>query len=122
MINDLVKTIRAVYPKRHGGQGWGNLKRLLPALLEDNSPEEILEAAKSYGEYCEATNEQYVRMAQTFYGPGEWWMEDYDIPVEPETVYRQPVELTPEEKEISDQKGRENLDRLANIINLKKVG
>ena len=79
MINDILKQIREVYPKRHGGQGWGHVKRLLPTLLADYSPEELVEGAKNYGDYCRATGEQYVRMAQTFYGPGEWFLEEYGI-------------------------------------------
>ena len=78
---DWLKQIRDVYPKRTGGQGWGNVKRLVPALIErGESFEDLLDGAERYGEYCRTTNEKYVRMAQTFFGPGEWWLEDYDIP------------------------------------------
>ena len=79
--SDWLKQIKDVYPRRPSGNGWGTVKRLVPALVRDGeSFEDILQAAKDYGEFCEATGEQYIRMAQTFYGPGEWWQEDYFIP------------------------------------------
>ncbi len=79
--SDWLKQIRAVYPRRNNGQGWGNVKKLVPELIKKGeSFEDLLDGAKRYGEFCAATNEKYVRMAQTFFGPGEWWLEDYDIP------------------------------------------
>ena len=78
---DWLEQIKKVYPRRRNGQGWGEVKRLVPALIKNGEAwTNILSAAQQYGDYCRATNEQYVRMAQTFFGPGEWWLEDYDLP------------------------------------------
>lgn len=79
--SDWLEQIKSVYPRRSGGQGWGYVKRRIPDLVEQGHTfAELFEGAKEYGEYCRATNNKYVRMARTFFGPDEWWLEDYDIP------------------------------------------
>jgi hypothetical protein len=82
--DDYMKQLQSVYPKRHGGQGWRKVRtELIPKLIKEGVTfEDLLEAAKGYGDYCRATNDQYVRMAQTFFGPGGWWEEEYDIPTD----------------------------------------
>jgi len=78
---DWFEQIRKVYPRRTGGQGWGYVKRRIPELVKQGYPfAELLDGAKRYGDFCRATNEKYVRMARTFYGPDEWWLEDYELP------------------------------------------
>ena len=82
--DDWLGQIREVYPRRPGGQGWGTVKRLVPALVKQgNDFEDILKGAKEYGDLCRMEKTEggpFVRMAQTFFGPGEWWMEDYSVP------------------------------------------
>ena len=79
-----LKVIRAAYPKRTGGQGWGHLKTRIPTLVADGECfADLLDGAKKYAALMNATGQTgtlYVMQARTFYGPGEWWLEDYDLP------------------------------------------
>ncbi len=85
------------------------MKRRIPELIkEGNTFEELLAAAKGYGDFCRATNEEYVRMARTFYGPDEWWLEDYELPE------RKPVKVTEptaEEKRRSDAQSVADMEK-----------
>ena len=100
--DDFMAEIREAYPKRYGGQGWATTKkRIVTRASEGHSWEEILSGTKSYRKFCDSTGKtgtELVKMAQTFYGPGCWFLEDYDIP-EIEVKYRRPQELLPEERE-----------------------
>lgn len=114
--DDWLKQLQAAYPRRAGGQGWGYVKRRVPELIkEGNEFEDILAGAKSYGEYCVATNEEYVRMARTFFGPDEWWAEDYAIVTfKPRGM---PEEVTAEQL----KRDREKAEReMANYIKVVK--
>ena len=81
---DWLDQIKSAYPKRSGGQGWGLLKKKIPSLIRQGSTfEELIEGAKRYKAFCVADGSEgscYVKQAITFYGPGEWWMEDWDLP------------------------------------------
>lgn len=79
--SDWLKQIQKAYPRRTGGQGWGYVKRRIPELIKKGETfEDLLAGAQQYGDLCRATNEKFVRMARTFYGPDEWWLEDYELP------------------------------------------
>ena len=94
--DDYMDHLKAVYPHRRNGQGWGYVKKRVPELIkEGNTWDDILAGAKSYGDFCRATKEEYVRMARTFYGPDEWWQEDYALP---ERKYNKPQEPSTSEK------------------------
>ena len=81
---DWLEQIRAHYPKRVGGQGWGHVKRRVPELIQLGEDfEDLLEGVKRYSALMKATKTErtaYVMQARTFFGPGEWWMEDYELP------------------------------------------
>ena len=109
--DDWLKQIQAVYPRRRGGQGWGYVKRRVPELIkEGNDFEDILAGAKSYGDYCKATGEEYVRMARTFFGPDEWWAEDYTV--QTFTPRRPPAEVTAEDRAADQRKFEEQMAKL----------
>jgi hypothetical protein len=80
---NLLNAIKTVYPVRSGGHGWGALPRLLAvALRKGYSEQDLLDGAKKYRRYCDATGisgTAFVRMARTFYGQDEWFAEDYEI-------------------------------------------
>jgi len=81
---DFLSTLRALYPKRSGGQGWGHVPKLVQRAVAMGSPwEEILEGVRSYRKWCDVTGKtgtEYVKQASTFFGPGMWWAEEYDTP------------------------------------------
>ncbi len=85
-IVQLIQELRKVYPKRSGGQGWGNLREKLPTLLNQGyTPEDIIEGTKRYARWCRASGIEgtsFVKQATTFYGPGLWFDEDYDLPTD----------------------------------------
>ena len=83
---DFLDQIKAVYPKRVGGQGYGHVKKRIPQLIQAGETwEGLLEGAKRYAALMDATGQTrtpYVMQARTFYGPGEWWLEDYELPTD----------------------------------------
>ncbi len=82
--SDWLDQIRRAYPKRVGGQGWGHLRKRVPALIQQGeSFESLLDGVRRYAALMKATGQEktpYVKQACTFFGPGEWWLEDYDLP------------------------------------------
>ena len=106
--------IQEVYPRRLNGQGWGEVKRLVPALIEDGETwADIYAGAKRYGDYCRFTNEKYVRMAQTFYGPVEWWREDYEIP---SSLRGLPEEVSEEQRKRDREKADKELGNYLKVV------
>ena len=87
---DWLEQLRAHYPRRSGGQGWGNVPRLVRARIRGGcSFESILAGTTDYRQHCEATGivgTEFVRMAQTFYGPGCWFLEDWDTGLSDKTT------------------------------------
>jgi len=83
LSQNLLADIKRIYPPRSGGQGWGALIRLLQlAVSKGYTEQELIDGAKSYRRYCDLsgiTGTSFVRMAKTFYGPDEWFAEDYEI-------------------------------------------
>jgi hypothetical protein len=74
------------YPKRPGGQGWGSVKKLVPRAIQSGATwDEILAGTKAYKKWVQSSGKagtEYIRMAQTFFGPGEWWAEEYEVEAE----------------------------------------
>ena len=83
---DWLDQIRKAYPKRVGGQGWGLVRtKVLRLVAQGESFDEILAGAQAYGDLMRATGDAgtcYVKQAATFFGPGEWWREEYDLPTD----------------------------------------
>jgi hypothetical protein len=124
---DWLDQIRQHYPKRAGGHGWGHLKKRIPELIRvGHDFEEMLEGVKRYAALQLAIGNvgtPYVMQARTFFGPGEWWLEDYDLPTDGS------VELTldqqAEQYGITRQEGEgdESLKkRLGIAMTMKKYG
>jgi hypothetical protein len=82
--DDWLDQIKAAYPKRTGGHGWGYLKTRIPLLIsEGHAFDEMLAGCKSYAQLAKTTGKygtEYVMQARTFFGPGEWWLEEYVVP------------------------------------------
>ena len=82
---DFLDQIKAIYPSRSGGQGWPNTRKAIMRHVKNGTSfEDIIAGTKKYAAWCDATGKtgtELVKMAQTFFGPGEWWGEDYDLPV-----------------------------------------
>ncbi len=83
---DWEQQIRAAYPKRTGGQGWGHVRKRIPQLVKQGEAfENILAGTKRYAALQKAIGNEgtpYVMQARTFYGPGEWWCEEYELPTD----------------------------------------
>lgn len=84
--HDWFDQLRKTYPKRLGGQGWGFLRKKIPQLIDSgHSFADLMAGVKRYRALMDATNTTgtpYVMQARTFFGPGEWWLEDYDLPTD----------------------------------------
>ena len=77
---DWRQQLSKVYPKRNG-QGWVNAKRqILKHLSEGEDFEEMLLGADNYRKYI-AESGEFVRMAQTFFGPQMFWTEFQELVV-----------------------------------------
>jgi hypothetical protein len=71
---DWRKQLQAVYPKRNG-QGWVKAGQQIQKHLQDGeSFDDMLIGADNYRKHC-AVSGEFVRMAQTFFGPNMWWLE-----------------------------------------------
>lgn len=85
--DDWFEQLKSVYPSRSGGQGWGEVPRLIHKILMSGGTwPQLLAGATSYRSYCDRegmTGTGYVRMAQTFFGPGCWWQESYEAEEKP---------------------------------------
>ena len=75
--NDWRQQLMKVYPKRKG-QGWVKAgKQIEKHLANGEDFEEMLRGADNYRRHC-AESGEFVRMAQTFFGPNMWWLEFED--------------------------------------------
>ena len=71
---DWKQQLLKVYPKRQG-QGWVNTEKWITKHLEAGEDfEAMLSGANSYRRYI-ATSGEFVKMAQTFFGPSKFWLE-----------------------------------------------
>ena len=75
--------IRDAYPKRIGGQGWGHVKKRIPALIKAGERfDDMLNGCEGYSRMLKDTGKygtEFVMQARTFFGPGEWWLEEYSF-------------------------------------------
>lgn len=103
MNEELMKRLRATYPKRDGGHGWGVVPRLIEKAVANGADVERIElGTKNYAIHCQKkgmVGTEYVQQARTFYGPGNWWDEwaDQDM--------RSPREIA-QEREWGDLESR----------------
>lgn len=80
----LVAAVREFYPKRAGNQPWKKAGSAINARLnEGHDLSEIVEGAKRYAAFCDATNKtgtQFVMQAATFCGPDKHFLETWEAP------------------------------------------
>ena len=112
--SDWLQQIRDAYPKRIGGQGWGHVKKRIPVLIKaGESFDDMLNGCKAYSKLLKATDKhgtEFVMQARTFFGPGEWWLEDYLLPSD-EYVPRKPEVVTDEMRAEDLKKFDEQIER-----------
>ena len=112
--NDWLQQIRDAYPKRIGGQGWGHVKKRIPALIKaGESFDDMLAGCKAYSKLLQATDKhgtEFVMQARTFFGPGEWWLEDYLLPSD-EYIPRKPEVVTDEMRDEDKRKWADEMRR-----------
>ncbi len=81
--DELMKRLRAVYPKRDGGHGWGVVPRLIEKAVANGADvERIEQGTKNYAVHCRKkgmVGTEFVQQARTFYGQGQWWEEWADM-------------------------------------------
>ena len=75
---------KSVYPSRPGGHRWSRaLKAILARLKEESQWSDILDGAKRYASYCDATAKtggEYVMQAATFCGPDKQYLDLWQPP------------------------------------------
>ena len=74
----------ALYPKRAGGNSKKAAYAKWRARVRDGvQPEELLAGVQRYAAFIRATGKwgtEYVKQAETFFGPKEYWREDWTLP------------------------------------------
>ena len=109
------KSLRALYPRRSGGQGWIAAERLVAGHIRNGVPfDEILDGTKAYAKWCDysgKTGTELVKQARTFYGRDMWWGEDYEIP---ESTYkrRTPEVVSEDQRKRDAEAGEAHLEHL----------
>jgi hypothetical protein len=75
---------KLAYPSRAGDHGWRKaLKAAHARVVEGHSPDEFIEGAKRYAEFCRVTGKEgteYVKQAATFLGPDKPFLESWAPP------------------------------------------
>ena len=75
---------KSIYPKRSGTQRWDRAKKAINARLKKGATwEQILDGARRYAAFCEATGKvgtEYVMQAATFCGPERHFLEPWHPP------------------------------------------
>jgi len=70
----------AAYPRRISKKA--AYRKWQATLRKGATPEELVEAARRYTNYCEATETEtrFIKYASTFLGPDEHWREEWTVP------------------------------------------
>lgn len=72
------------YPKRAGGNSRKEAEKVYRARLKAGVlPADLLSGVQRYAAFIRATGKEgssYVKQASTFFGPGEHWLEAYELP------------------------------------------
>lgn len=76
--------LKAIYPKRCGGNPWPRaFKAYNTRIKQGYTHEEIKAGLIRYATFCEKTGKtgsEFVLQAATFFGPDERWEEEYELP------------------------------------------
>lgn len=87
---DYLELLKSEYPRRNGEQGWIAVRTLIPRAISAGATwEEILAGTRAYKSYCDRmgkTGSEWIRQAKNFYGPDQYWTEDYGEPEKPKTA------------------------------------
>lgn len=85
-----------IYPRRPGNSRTAARQKWLARIRDGVKPHELMSGVKRYADYIRATGSegtQFVKMATTFFGPGEWWKQEWEKPIDPaqkRKLYRVP--------------------------------
>lgn len=94
---DTFDEIRQAYPKRSGGQRWGDAqKHYAKRLQEGYSHEVMLAGIRRYATWVTASGKdrtEHVLQAATFLGENRSFLEPYDLPKKPESEYDRMMRL-----------------------------
>lgn len=74
------------YPRRPGNSRTAARQKWLARIRDGVKPHELMSGVKRYADYIRATGSegtQFVKMATTFFGPGEWWKQEWEKPADP---------------------------------------
>lgn len=76
---DDFEAVWAVYPKRPGMNKKNTYKQWCLRLKQGCTVSQMLNGAKSYAEYCQATDTagQYIKQPESFFGPSEHFDSDW---------------------------------------------
>jgi len=81
---ELFSVAWSIYPERAGSNSQPNaLKQWKARVKQGKRPEDMLAGVQRYAAYCDAKGDngtQYVKMAQTFFGTGLHFEEEWTIP------------------------------------------
>lgn len=75
---DFIDQLKAIYPKRDGGQVWPAVARLVPCYVQPEEWDTVVRGTKNYALYCKRKGQlgtDFVMMARTFYGRDRHWEE-----------------------------------------------
>ena len=85
--SDFLEQLKAIYPRRKGGQGWVDTTRWVRIHVRaGHAWQAILDGCTAYKDFCDReglTGTEYVKQAATFFGRGCWFAEDYSEPAKP---------------------------------------
>lgn len=86
-VDGLFEEAWEAYPKRAGGNSKKAARKAWDARIKQGAgPELMLAGVKRYRAFCDATGKtglETVKMAATFFGPSDWYLEPWDVPGQP---------------------------------------
>jgi hypothetical protein len=101
---------KLAYPDRSGGQPWRKAVKAINARIAAGSTwNEIIEGARRYAAYCEATGKvgtEFVMQAATFVGPDRHYLSDWKPPASKAGV-RQNKNLTASQQWLAEQEAKD---------------
>lgn len=79
-----LERVKAIYPKRAGGNPWGKAAKAINARLDEGATvEQLVAGTERYAGYCAATGKvgtEFVKQAATFFGPDCHFREPWNLP------------------------------------------
>lgn len=110
---DRFDEIRHAYPKRSGGQRWGDAQRHYAKRLKDGyTHEAMLAGVHRYATWVTASGKErteHVLQAATFLGDNLSFLEPYDLPKKPESEFERLTRLNREPERTIDHEPEQPL-------------